>query len=341
MRTVPVEDAVGMILGHDVTRIVPGEFKGRAFKKGHLIQAADVPELLKLGKEHIYVLELQEGHLHENEAAQRIAQAAAGPGLELTEPVEGRVNLVAADHGLLKIDVDALYRINAVEQMAFATLHTNQHVAAQRAVAGTRVIPLVIAASKVEEVERICREHRPVVQVRPFQRFRVGLVITGSEVYHHRIEDKFGPVVRTKFEELGSHVFREILVSDDVDMTVRAIHDLLAQGAEFIAVTGGMSVDPDDQTPTSIRAAGGEVVTYGAPTFPGAMFMLAYIGAIPVVGLPGCVMYHQASIFDLTVPRMVAGERLTREDIIAMGHGGYCFNCPECRFPACAFGKGN
>jgi hypothetical protein len=217
------------------------------------------------------------------------------------------VNLVAADKGLLKIEVNALSQINAVEQMAFATLHTNQQVTAQRAVAGTRVIPLVIAESKVEEVERICREHRPVIQIRPFQHFKVGLVITGSEVYHGRIKDEFGPVVRAKFAELGSHVFKEILVSDDVDMTVKAIHDLLDEGAEFIAVTGGMSVDPDDQTPASITAAGGNVVTYGAPTFPGAMFMLAHIGAIPVVGLPGCVMYHQASIFDLTVPRIVAG----------------------------------
>ena len=341
MRTVPVEESVGMILGHDVTRIVPGKFKGRAFKKGHVIEAADVPELLKIGKEHIYVIEVQDGFIHENEAARRIARAAAGPGIELTEPVEGRVNLMAADKGLLKIDVNALSQINAVEQMAFATLHTNQQVAAQRAVAGTRVIPLIIAESKVEEVEWICREHRPVIQIRPFQRFKVGLVITGSEVYHRRIEDEFGPVVRAKFAQLGSHVFKEILVSDDVEMTVKAIQDLLDEGAEFIAVTGGMSVDPDDQTPASIRAAGGNVVTYGAPTFPGAMFMLAYIGETPVVGLPGCVMYHQASIFDLTVPRIVAGEKLTRDDIIAMGHGGYCFNCPECRYPVCAFGKGS
>jgi hypothetical protein len=341
MRTVPVEESVGMILGHDLTRIVPGKFKGRAFKKGHVIRATDVDELLKIGKERIYVVELQDGFIHENEAARRIAQAAAGRGIELTEPAEGRVNLVTADRGLLKIDVNALSQINTVEQMAFATLHTNQQVAAQRAVAGTRVIPLVIEETRVETVERICREHGPVIQIKPFQRFKVGLVITGSEVYRGRIEDEFGPVVRAKFAGLGSHVFREILVSDDIDMTVKAIQELLEEGAEFIAVTGGMSVDPDDQTPAGIRAAGAKVVTYGAPTFPGAMFMLAYIGTIPIVGLPGCVMYHQASIFDLTVPRIVAGERLTRKDIVAMGHGGFCFNCPECRYPACAFGKGS
>jgi molybdenum cofactor synthesis domain-containing protein len=340
MKTVPVEESVGMVLGHDVTRIVPGKFKGRAFKKGHIIQAEDIDEFLKIGKEHVYVLELPDGFIHENDAAQRIAQAAAGRGIELTEPVEGRINMLAADKGLLKINVDALYQINSVEDMSFGTLHTNQQVAAKRAVAGTRVVPLVIEEEKIQKVEAICRENHPVLEIEPFRSFKVGIVTTGSEVYHGRIEDKFGPVVHAKFTDLGSQVLRQILVSDDVDMTVKAIQVLLKEGAELIAVTGGMSVDPDDQTPASIKAAGGRVVTYGSPIFPGAMFMLAYVDDVPIVGLPGCVMYHQASVFDLTVPRILAGETLTRADIVAMGHGGFCSNCPECRYPICPFGKG-
>jgi hypothetical protein len=339
MKQVPVEEAVGMVLCHDITRIVPGKSKGPAFRKGRIIQPEDIPQLLDLGKQNLYVFDLAEGQVHENEAAMRIARAAAGSGLTLTEPVEGKVNLVAAGNGLLKIDVEALYRINSIEEVIFSTLHTNQPVSAGRPVAGTRIIPLVTGEEKVAAVEAICQAHPPIVAIKPFAAFRVGIVTTGSEVYHGRIEDKFGPVIHVKFAELGSTVLRQVFVSDEVDMTVRAIHELLADGAEMITVTGGMSVDPDDQTPASIRAAGGRVVTYGAPVLPGAMFMLAFIGDVPVLGLPGCVMYHQASIFDLVVPRILAGDTLTRADIVAMGHGGFCAACEKCRFPNCAFGK--
>lgn len=339
MKVVPVKEAVGMVLCHDVTRIVPGEFKGRAFKKGHVITEEDVPELLKIGKENIYVFDLKEGFVHENDAALRIAQGAVGQGINITEPSEGRVNLVASADGLLKINADALYQINEIEEVVFATLHANQQVKAGRNVAGTRIIPLVTREEKIQAVEQICMENQSVIEVKPFKPFKVGIVTTGSEVYHGRIEDKFGPVVKAKFAELGSQVLRQVFVSDDVPMTVKAVHEFLREGAEIIAVTGGMSVDPDDQTPASIRAAGGEVITYGSPIFPGAMFMLAYIGDVPVVGLPGCVMYVRSSIFDLVVPRILAGETLTRADIIAMGHGGFCENCSECRYPVCGFGK--
>jgi len=341
MRVIPVQESVGMVLGHDVTRIVPGKFKGRAFKKGHIIKPNDIAELLKIGKEHVYAFELQDGFVHENEAAQRIAQAAAGRGIELTEPAEGRVNMMAVHKGFLKVNVDALYQINSIEEIVFGTSHTNQQVAAKRAVAGTRVVPLVIEEGKIQKVEDICRENHPVIEVKPFRPFRVGLVITGSEVYHGRIEDQFGPVVKAKFSDLGSRIIRQALVSDSVSLTVKAIQDLIDEGAEMVAVTGGMSVDPDDQTPASIRAAGGKVITYGSPIFPGAMFMLAYIGDVPIVGLPGCVMYYKASIFDLVVPRLLAGETVTRADIAALGHGGFCASCPECRYPICPFGKGN
>ena len=340
MKTVPVQEAVGMVLGHDVTRIVPGEFKGRAFKKGHIIRPEDIEELLKIGKEHVYVVELQDGVLHENEAAQRIAKAAAGQGLDLTEPVEGKINLVANRNGLLKVNAEALYEINSKEGMVFATLHTNQAVAAGQAVGGTRIVPLAIEESRVHEVEAICRDHSPLTEIKSFRPFRVGLVTTGNEVFHGRIQDRFGSVIRAKFSELGSSVLRQIFVPDSVSLTAGAIRELLEQGADMIAVTGGMSVDPDDQTPGGIRATGAEVVTYGSPVLPGAMFMLAYLGAVPVVGLPGCVMYHKTSIFDLIIPRLLAGERVRREEIVALGHGGFCCNCHECRYPICPFGKG-
>ncbi|WP_031513692.1 molybdopterin-binding protein [Desulfofalx alkaliphila] len=339
MKVVPVQEAVGMVLCHDITQIVPGKFKGRAFKKGHIIQFEDIPKLLDIGKQNIYVWEINNGLLHEDDAALRIAKAAAGSGISLTEPKEGKVSLLAEEKGLLKVNVDALYSINELEEVMFATLHTNQIVEKGKVLAGTRIIPLVIEEDKICKIESICQTNYPLVEVKPFKSLKVGVVTTGSEVYHGRIKDKFGPVVMKKIESWGSVVSRQIFVSDSTDMIVDAINRLLGEGVEMITVTGGMSVDPDDVTPAGIRAAGGRIVTYGAPTLPGAMFMLAYIGDVPVLGLPGCVMYSKSSIFDLVVPRILAGEELSRRDIVKLGHGGLCVNCKECRYPDCGFGK--
>ncbi|ACN13823.1 putative molybdopterin biosynthesis protein moeA [Desulforapulum autotrophicum HRM2] len=339
MKTVPVQEAVGMVLCHDLTRIVPGEFKGRAFKKGHVVQEEDVQTLLEIGKEHLYVWEATEGRIHENEAASRIATAASGPGIRLTQASEGRINLIADRDGLLKINVQALNRINSIDEMVFGTLHTNQQVTKGRGVAGTRVVPLTIKQDKIEQVEEICRQVFPLVEVKPFLARSIGMVTTGSEIFKGLIKDKFGPVLEEKFNLLNSSILRQILTSDDREMTTKAIKDLVNEGAHMVVVTGGMSVDPDDQTPAAIRATGARVVTYGSPVFPGAMFMLAYLGDVPIVGLPGCVMYYKATIFELIIPRLMAGDPVTREDISALGHGGFCENCPECHYPACPFGK--
>jgi hypothetical protein len=339
MKAIPVNEAVGMVLGHDVTKIVPGQQKGPAFKRGHIIREDEIDKFLEIGKEHVYVIDLSMGYVHEDEAAERIALAAAGPGIHLTKPSEGRVNLIADFNGLLKVNTHALEKLNGIGRIVFATLHTNHRVKANQAVSGTRVIPLVVGEQEVLEAEKLCRKAFPLVEVKPFRPLRVGMVTTGSEVYSGRVKDAFGPVVTKKFEELGSTIIGQELTSDDVNMTVCAIKSLIRDGGEMIVVTGGMSVDPDDRTPVAIKAAGGNVVTYGAPTFPGAMFLLAYIGDIPVAGLPGCVMYHKASIFDLVIPRLLAGETITRQDIEKMGHGGFCSGCSECRYPVCGFGK--
>lgn len=339
MKTIAVQDAVGRVLAHDVTRIVPGESKGPAFRKGHIVREEDLPVLLDIGKAHLYVLELKPGMLHENEAAQRIAAAAAGPGLKLTEPSEGRINLVAETTGLLKIDVGGLNALNAVDDVVFATIHGNHRVEAGQAVGGTRIIPLVTHEAVVRQAEKICAQRAPLISIKPFRAFKIGLITTGSEIYNGRIKDTFGPVVKRKFKALGSEVVTQILVSDEIDMTLVAIAQCREMGVDMIALTGGMSVDPDDQTPAAIRAAGARVVTYGAPTFPGAMFMLAYLDNIPIVGLPGCVMYHKSSIFELIVPRILAGDEIRAADIARLGYGGYCAGCPECRYPACGFGK--
>jgi len=339
LKVVDVDDSVGMVLGHDITRIVPGECKGPAFKKGHVIEEKDIALLKDLGKEHIYTLSLGPDQVHENDAALRIARSAAGDGLRLGAPSEGKVDLFATGSGLLKINVEGLNQVNRVDEIVFATLHGFQPVTEGLKVAGTRIVPLVTDDAKVVRVEAICRQFFPLIQVRPFQSWKVAVVTTGSEIFHGRIKDGFGPVLREKFAALGSTVIRQDFVADDVDLTVGAIEQAIADGAQLVAVTGGMSVDPDDQTPASIRAAGGRVVTYGAPVLPGAMFMLAYIGEVPVVGLPGCVMYYRASIFDLVIPRLLAGETVTRADITVLGHGGLCSGCESCRWPVCGFGK--
>lgn len=338
MKTVPVQEAVGMVLCHDMTRIVPGVSKGPAFRKGHVIALEDIPTLLEIGKEHVYVLNLEKGRIHENEAAERIARAAAGPGISLSSVSEGRINF-EAEPGLLHINVEALRRINSIEEVVLATMHDGQQVTSPRAVAGTRVVPLVIDEKKIEQVEAICAEYPYVVGIKPFVHHNVGLVTTGSEVFHGRIKDKFGPVIRNKFSDLGSTVMGQRLSSDDPSMTRDAIMAFIAEGAEMVVVTGGMSVDPDDQTPTAIRATGAEIVTYGSPTFPGVMFMVAELDGVPILGLPGCVMYYRASIFDLIVPRLLAGEQITRDDIVDLGHGGFCATCDVCRYPVCPFGK--
>ena len=338
LKAVPVKEAVGKILLHDITQIIPGIFKGPSFKKGHLIKESDVEELLNLGKEHIYVACLN-GEIHENDAAIRIANAALGNNIKLSEPNEGKVGFTAKIQGLLKINIQGLTQLNSVQDVIFSSLHTNQMVNRGKELAGTRVIPLSIDENLIIEAEEVCKKQFPIIDIKPFIKTDVGMVVTGSEVFSGRIKDGFGPVVQKKFEELGSNIMEKKIVSDDLDMTVSAIKGLIEDGAGMIAVTGGMSVDPDDLTPAAIRAAGGKIVSYGAPVLPGAMFMLAFINDIPVIGLPGCVMYHRSSIFDLIVPRILAGERVTKSDIVQMGHGGFCSSCKDCRYPSCSFGK--
>jgi len=339
MKIVSVYEAEGMALCHDITEIIPGKVKGRAFEKGHIVKKEDISRLLNLGKEHLYVWEVNENALHESDAALRIAKAVAGPQIFLTEPIEGKVELKAQTTGLLKINTGALEEINEISEVIVASMHSNQLVSAGKVVAGCRIVPLVIHADKIRSVEKIGQSCFPVVEVKPLQSLKVGIVTTGSEIYHGRKQDGFGPVLQSKITELGSQVLKQVFADDNVAMIASAIQVLLAEGAKMIITTGGMSVDPDDVTPAGIRAAGGHVVIYGAPVLPGSMFMLAYIGDVPVLGLPGCVMYHKTTIFDLIIPRLLAGDKITRRDITHLAHGGLCMGCNPCHYPNCSFGK--
>jgi hypothetical protein len=339
MRKVPVTEAAGMVLCHDITRIIPGREKGRAFRRGQVITPGDIPTLLDLGKEHIYVWESEETLIHEDEAALSLARHAAGPGLKWDQPNQGRVNIRAANDGLLKIDVDRLNRLNNLDDVIMATAHNNRTVIKEQIVAGTRVTPLAIRRNILEEAEEICRQDGPLITVKPYQPLWLGVVTTGSEVYSGRIQDGFCSIIKKKTAPFGARLLGQVIVPDDPFMISKEIHQFIAEGAEMVLVTGGMSVDPDDVTPIGIRATGAEVVSYGAPSLPGSMFMMAYLGHVPVCGLPGCVMFNNITILDLILPRIFAGERVSRQEIAALGHGGLCEECADCRFPACSFGK--
>ncbi|MBU2702359.1 molybdenum cofactor synthesis domain-containing protein [Sporomusaceae bacterium BoRhaA] len=339
MEVVNVEEAVGNVLCHDITKIIPGEYKGRAFKKGHIITEEDIPELLKLGKEHIYVWKMEAGKVHENEAGIRLAQAVAGTGLVLSEPKEGKVNLVAAQDGLCMIDEESLLEVNMIEELIVATRSNNRPVQKGDIIAGVRAVPLVIEEEKLLQAEQIGRKN-PIVLVKPFHSYRVGIITTGSEVYHGRIQDQFGPVVKKKVEHYGCQVLEQIIVPDDAAQIAQAVQTLIHRGAELLLTTGGMSVDPDDVTPTGIKQAGATIVTYGAPVLPGAMLMVAYLGTVPILGLPGCVMYNKTTVFDLVLPLVLSGQTVTRPMVVKLGLGGLCLKCEVCHYPVCSFGTG-
>ncbi len=328
LKEVAVQDAIGLRLAHDLTRIIPGEFKGRLFKRGHIITEADIPSLLDIGKEHIYIMELGAGELHEDDAADRMAKALAGEQIRLSEPHEGKVSLKSDIQGLVKVDKATVDAINELGEIALATVRTNALVQPGGQLAATRAIPLVVPKAKVEQVERIAQSYRErhngiaPIRVIPLRKLRVGLLTTGSEVWGGRIEDKFGPAVRGKLEALGSEVGEQRFAPDDRQTIVKEIHYLLEQRYDMILVTGGMSVDPDDRTPGAIRAAGADIVSYGTPMLPGSMLLIGYLQGVPIMGLPGCVMHDPYTSFDVLLPRILAGETIVPEDITSMGYGG-------------------
>ncbi|CAM3423838.1 molybdopterin-binding protein [Brevibacillus invocatus] len=323
MREVPVREAIGMMLPHDMTQILPGEFKGRLFKKGHVVTAEDIEPLLSIGKEHIYVLEMPEGFIHEEEAGIRIAQAVSGEGLTLTEPYEGKVSMKAAYKGLAKINEQAVHALNALEGIAFSTIYGDQVVQPGDTLAATRIIPLIMEEARIVELEQLAQTFAgPIVQVKPFLKKRVGLVTTGGEVFTGRIADKFGPAIRAKVEALGSEVVEQRFAPDDKEAIEKEIKWFLDQGVDLVLVTGGMSVDPDDRTPGAIAGVGAQVVRYGTPMLPGSMLLVSYYGEIPVLGLPGAVMHEPFTSFDVFLPRILAGERIEESDMTRLGYGG-------------------
>jgi hypothetical protein len=340
-KTIPVDKAVGMVLPHDVTRISKRDgVKGPAFRKGHIIRAEDIPKLKDLGKENIYVLDLGPAEIHENEAAEILATALAGPGTSISgTPVEGKLSIIAEHDGLLKVDPEALFSFNLLGDVMCATLHNNTPVSKGMQIGATRLIPLVGNRDLVEEAATTARAASGVLSVLELPSRKAGLVITGNEVFHGRIKDAFEPVLREKLAAIGSEVITVRFAPDDIELIAAEIKECLAAGAELVITSGGMSVDPDDVTSQGIKLAGATDTTYGTPVLPGAMFLVGYIGEVPILGLPACGMFHKITIFDLILPRVLCGERIGREELARMGHGGLCRQCKTCCYPVCDFGK--
>lgn len=362
MKLIQTVDAEGTVLCHDITQIIKGVTKDAVFRKGHVVTKEDIPVLLSVGKDQLYVWEKEEGMLHENEAAEVLCAMCRGEHMERSQAKEGKIELTASCDGLLKVDNAGLKAVNGFGQMMIASRHGNFAVKKGDKLAGTRIIPLIIEEEKMEAARKAASQAtggRPILELKPFVHKKVGIVTTGNEVFYGRIKDTFTPVIEEKIGEFDAEIIDHVTWNDDDTKVTASILDMIKKGADVVVCTGGMSVDPDDKTPLAIRNTGARIVSYGAPVLPGAMFLLAYYevdsqtepgnsGAaegghkrtVAIMGLPGCVMYAKRTIFDLVLPRVMADDEVTAEDLAALGQGGLCLNCPVCTFPNCGFGKG-
>lgn len=340
MKLIKTEDAVGQVLCHDITQIIKGVTKGAVFRKGHIIAEEDIPVLLSVGKDHIYIWEKDDTILHENEAAQILYEMCKNDHMHPSDVKEGKIELIADCNGLLKVDKEKLKKVNSFGEMMIASRHGNTPVKAGDKLAGTRIIPLVIKKDKMERVKAICAD-APIFTLKPFHKKKAAIITTGNEVYHGRIEDTFTPVIREKLAEYDTEVIFHETFDDDNQKITDGCLAAIEAGADLVICTGGMSVDPDDKTPLAIKNTGAEIISYGAPVLPGAMFLISYYnGNVPILGLPGCVMYAKRTIFDLVLPRIMADDEVTAEELAALGEGGLCLNCDHCIYPNCGFGKG-
>lgn len=337
MKKINVEDAVGMTLCHDITAMRDG-FKGAAFKRGHVIQQEDIERLLDLGKRTVFIWEDDAGEIHEEDCALRLAAMAPVEGAHYTEPSEGKVLLMADKRGMFRVDTELLKKVNSIGDITISTLPDHYPVEAGARLASMRIVPLVTQEQQIIDAEKLC-EGTKLLDIRPYQHKKIGVIITGSEIYTGRIKDKFEPVVRAKLSKYPSEILGVTICDDELDMIVDAARKYLDQGADFLIFTGGMSVDPDDLTPTAIRQIGADIVSHGVPSQPGNMTLVAYLGQTAILGVPGATISLPTTLFDVLLPQIFTGDSLTKEDLIRLGDGGLCQLCKPCHFPNCTFGR--
>lgn len=337
MKKINVENAVGMELCHDITAM-SDDFKGVAFKRGHIIREEDIPKMLDIGKRTVFVWEENAGEIHEEDCARRLAAMAPVEGAHYTEPSEGKVLLLAEQRGMFRVNRPLLQKINSIGDITIATLPDHYPVEAGDRLASMRIVPLVTQETQMLEAEKLC-ENEKLLDLKPYQNKKMGVVITGSEVYTGRIKDKFEPVVRAKMKQYPCEIAGVTICDDDLNMIVGAAGEHLKNGADFLVFTGGMSVDPDDLTPTAIRQLGAEIITHGVPSQPGNMTLVSYLGDVPVLGIPGAAIKCPTTIFDVLLPQIFAGEKITKKDLINLADGGLCQMCKVCHWPNCTFGR--
>ena len=351
MKLIRTVDAEGAVLCHDITQIIRGVTKDAVFCKGHIVKKEDIPVLLSVGKDQLYVWEKEEGILHENDAAEILCAMCMGEHMSRSQGKEGKIEIIAETDGLLKVNGDGLKAVNGFGEMMIASRHGDFAVKKGDKLAGTRIIPLVIQEEKMERARGAAMDvtgGEPLLRLKPFVHKKTGIVTTGNEVFYGRIQDTFTPVIRQKLEEFDTEVIDHATWNDDDKKVTDSILDMIRKGADVVICTGGMSVDPDDKTPLAIKNTGARIVSYGAPVLPGAMFLLAYYEVrepgrertVAIMGLPGCVMYAKRTIFDLVLPRVMADDEVSARELAALGQGGLCLNCRVCTFPNCGFGKG-
>ena len=337
MKKIKVEDAVGLALCHDITAMRTG-FKGAAFRRGHVIRPEDIPALLDLGKKTIFVWEENSGEIHEEDAARRMAAMAPVEGAKYTGPAEGKVLLMAEQRGLFRVDRELLRQINSIGDITISCLPDHYPVEPGARLASMRIVPLVTREEQIEQAEALCRG-RKLLDLRPYRQHTAGVIVTGSEIYHGRIQDKFEPVVRQKLAQYPCDILGVTVCDDDLDMIVSAAENWRTQGADLLIFTGGMSVDPDDLTPTAIRKLGAKIVSHGIPAQPGNKTLVAYLGDVPVLGVPGAAISLPTTMFDVLLPQVFTGDRITKDELINLADGGLCQMCGSCRWPNCTFGR--
>ena len=337
------EAAIGKKLLHDMTEIIPDTSKGPGFKKGHVLTAGDLCQLHRMGKQHIYVdsdhTPSPDQWVHENDAALSFAKAMSGQGVEYPEsPSEGKINFTAAIDGLLVIDENLLEIFNQVPGVICATRHNFTVVRKSQKFAGARAIPLYLPRTDFEKATQVLMSG-PLFHIMPLRKMKMGILVTGTEVFRGLIQDRFIPVIRAKAEAFGCCVVQTMIVPDDKTAISDGIRVIMNAGADIIVTTAGLSVDPDDVTRQGLIDAGAEDILYGAPILPGAMTLLARIGSTKIIGVPACALHYKTTSFDLLFPRLLADISITRMDISRMGHGAFCLECKACSFPKCPFGK--
>ncbi len=337
MEKIRVEDAVGKALCHDLTAMYPG-FKGALFKRGHIIEKEDIPRLLDIGKKTVYVGELAGNLLHEEDCALMLAQLLPVEGCHYEGPSEGKVVLIADRAGMFRVDTGLLDRINSIGDITIATIPDHYRAEPGARLASMRIVPLFTERKQMEEAKKLC-EGGKLLDLLPYREHTAGVIVTGSEIYNGRIQDRFEPVVRKKLERYPGRIADIRICDDDMDMIINAAKELLGQGADLLIFTGGMSVDPDDLTPGAVRKLGAEIISYGVPAQPGNMTLLAYLGDIPLLGVPGAAIILPTTMFDVLLPQIYTGLRFTKKDLIRLAEGGLCQMCRECHYPNCTFGR--